>query len=107
MPLKNGIPSHDVLGQVFASLDHQRSTHYFVDGTQRVSCLTQRQVVAIDGKRVVGPYDRASAKAAIHLVSAFATTNQLTLGQVKTDAKSNETLAARLRLFLSCSNCSP
>lgn len=44
VPLKNGIPSHDVLGQVFASLDHQDFARCFVGWTQRVACLTQGEV---------------------------------------------------------------
>ena len=40
--------------------------------------------MAIDGKRMRGSYDTASEKAAIHMVSAFASQNNLCLGQVKT-----------------------
>src|SRR4051812_5589112 len=50
-------------------------------------------VVALDGKTLRRSHDRGSGKAAIHLVSAWATTNRLVLGQVKVDAKSNEITA--------------
>jgi hypothetical protein len=54
---------------------------------------TDGQVVAIDGKRLRGSYDRSSDKAAIHMVSAWACANRVVLGQVKTQEKSNEITA--------------
>ncbi len=52
--------------------------------------ITDGQVIAIDGKTLRRSYDKASSKSAIHMVSAWATANHITLGQVVTDAKSNE-----------------
>ena len=49
--------------------------------------------MAIDGKTVRRSYDRTSGKQAIHLVSAWASANTMTLGQVKTGEKSNEITA--------------
>ena len=49
--------------------------------------------MSIDGKRLCGSYDTYKGKAAIHLVSAFASENGLVLGQVKTATKSNEITA--------------
>ena len=59
------------------------------------------QVVAIDGKTLRRSHDRGAGKAALHLVSAWATQSGLVLGQVATDAKSNEITAipALLRLL--------
>ncbi len=51
------------------------------------------QVVAIDGKTLRRSFDTASGKAAIHMVSAWATANHISLGQVVVDAKSNEITA--------------
>ena len=51
------------------------------------------EVIAIDGKTLRHSYDRAEDKAAIHMVSAWATENRLVLGQVKVDDKSNEITA--------------
>ena len=61
--------------------------------TQAVSDLVPGEVVAIDGKTVRRSHDRNSGKRAIHLVSAWASANTLTLGQVKTEEKSNEITA--------------
>src|SRR5437867_7156145 len=58
-------------------------------------------MVAIDGKTLCGSRDAASGKGAIQMVSAWARTNRMVLGQVKVDDKSNEITAIPqlLRLF--------
>jgi predicted transposase YbfD/YdcC len=58
-----------------------------------VATLLPGDVIAIDGKTLRRTFDTASQKAAIHMVSAWATAQGLCLGQVKTDAKSNEITA--------------
>lgn len=50
-------------------------------------------LVAIDGKTSRRSHDRAAGKAPLHLVSAFATTGRLVLGQEAVEAKTNETTA--------------
>ena len=68
--------------------------------------VTAGQVVAIDGKTVRHSYDRRSGKAAIHMVSAWATQNHVVLGQLKTDEKSNEiTAIPELLKLLSLRGC--
>ena len=58
-----------------------------------MSDLVPGEVVAIDGKTVRRSHDRNAGQRAIHLVSAWASANTLTLGQVKTEEKSNEITA--------------
>ena len=71
-----------------------------------VSRLTQGQVIALDGKTLRRSHNRNSGKAAIHLVSAWATENSLVLGQTKVDAKSNEiTAIPELLNLLDVSGC--
>ncbi len=55
--------------------------------------ISDGQIVAIDGKTLRRSYDKASGKSAIHMVSAWATANHISLGQVVVDAKSNEITA--------------
>lgn len=88
--LPNGIPSHDNLGRVFSSLSAEEVEKGFASWISNLSQVTQGQVVAIDGKRLRGSYDKGSNKAAIHMVSAWATANQVSLGQLKVGDKSNE-----------------
>jgi predicted transposase YbfD/YdcC len=91
--LPHGIPSHDTFGRVFALLSPDRLQESFLSWIQAVARLTAGQVIALDGKTLRRSYDRRSAKAAIHMVSAWATQNRLVLGQVKTEEKSNEITA--------------
>ena len=68
---------------------------------QAVQEGTENRLLASDGKALRGSYDRRDGKAAIHMVSAWATENKLSLGQVVVDEKSNEITAipALLRLL--------
>lgn len=94
--LPNGIPSHDTFGRVFAALNTEAFAQGFTRWVQCVSealALPPQGVVAIDGKTMRRTFDKANGKAAIHLVSAFASGNRLVLGQVKVDDKSNEITA--------------
>ena len=80
--LPNGIPSHDTFGRVFARLDPEQFQHGFVSWIRAVSKLTQRQVVAVDGKTLRRSHDHTAGHNAIHMVSAWATAIRLVLGQV-------------------------
>lgn len=93
LDLPNGIPSHDTFGRVFAALDPESFSRCFMSWMKAVAETTEGEVVAIDGKTLRRSFDRAGKKAAIHMVSAWATGNGVVLGQVKTDEKSNEITA--------------
>jgi predicted transposase YbfD/YdcC len=93
LELPNGIPSHDTFGRVFSLLSPEEFQRCFLSWIQSVFTITDGQVVAIDGKTLRHSYDRSSNKSAIHMVSAWACENGLTLGQVKTEEKSNEITA--------------
>jgi predicted transposase YbfD/YdcC len=93
LDLAHGIPSHDTFGRVFAVLSPEALQACFLRWIQAVAQVTEGQVVAIDGKTLRRSYDRRSAKAAIHMVSAWATHNRVVLGQLKTEEKSNEITA--------------
>jgi predicted transposase YbfD/YdcC len=54
---------------------------------------TEGKLVAIDGKTARRSFDRANEKSALHLVSAWVRDNQLVLGQIATEEKSNEITA--------------
>jgi predicted transposase YbfD/YdcC len=91
--LPNGIPSHDTFRYVISRLDPQAFQRCFGSWITALSRATDLKLVAIDGKALRDSLDRAHGKAALHLVSAWATENHLALGQVATDAKSNEITA--------------
>jgi predicted transposase YbfD/YdcC len=93
LELRHGVPSHDTFGRVFARLSAEAFQHCFAQWMQAVFTRSQGEVIAIDGKRLRRSYDKASNKAAIHMVSAWAQANRVVLGQVNTDSKSNEITA--------------
>jgi len=90
LALPNGIPSHDTFGRVFARLDPARFARCLAAFLDLLGVEAAGQVVAIDGKTLRGSYDRAAGKSPLHLVTAWAADARLVLGQVATDAKSNE-----------------
>jgi predicted transposase YbfD/YdcC len=93
VPLLNGVPRHDTIARVVSRIDMAQFQACFSKWMQSCCELTNGSVVAIDGKRLKGSFKQADRKDAIHIVSAFACENGVTLGQCKTDAKSNEITA--------------
>jgi predicted transposase YbfD/YdcC len=99
LELPNGTPAHDTLRRVFAAVQPAA-----VQGVL-IPWLQQRQGlpgdwVHIDGKALRGSRCTARGLGALHLVSAWAGQQGLTLGQVAVDAKSNEITAIPLLLDL-------
>jgi predicted transposase YbfD/YdcC len=91
--LPEGIPSHDTFRRVFCLLDPGAFLECFQRWIDALSAGLGLKRVAIDGKTLRRSFDRATGKAALHLVSAWATEQHLVLGQVAVDAQSNEITA--------------
>lgn len=90
LDLSHGIPSHDTIGRVFSLVETEQFEACFLAWMQSVFEATDREVVALDGKRLRRSYDHHSNKAALHMVGAWATENRLLLGGIETEDKSNE-----------------
>ena len=106
LDLKNGIPSHDTFGRVFSMIDPEEFKRCFLSWIKEVSQITSGEIIAIDGKTLRRSFDKKSNKAAIHMVSAWANTNSLVLGQIKVDDKSNEiTAIPKLLKLLEIKGC--
>lgn len=104
--LENGIPSHDCIARVMARLPATEITDCFIAWVQSVAELTEGEVIAIDGKTARRSYNRKDKLGAIHMVSAWANRAGLSLGQVKTEEKSNEITAIPALLeLLEIKNC--
>jgi predicted transposase YbfD/YdcC len=100
LQLPNGTPSHDTFERVFEHLDPASFQRCFRDWMNALCEPLGLKHIAIDGKTL-----RSSGRGklkALHLVSAWAAANQLSLGQVAVDEKSNEITAIPELLELLC-----
>lgn len=93
LDLSAGIPSHDRFNAIFRALKPAEFEKCLLNWIVALHEVTDGQVVAIDGKTLRRSFDTASGKAAIHMVSAWATANHISLGQIVVDEKSNEITA--------------
>lgn len=93
LDMSAGVPSHDRFNAVLGALKPAEFEKCLLSWITAVHKITDGQAIAIDGKTLRRSFDAASSKAAIHMVSAWATANHASLGQVATDEKSNEITA--------------
>ena len=93
LDLSNGIPSHDTFNHFFARLKPQAFERCLLSWLQSLHELREGQIMAIDGKTLRGSYDREDNRAAIQMVSVWATANRLSLASRVVDEKSNEITA--------------
>jgi len=93
LELPHGIPTHDTFDRVFAMLDPLAFEKCFNTWTAALIDNSQGLFIAVDGKTLRRSFRRAWSKTPVHLVSAFVSQNQLVLGQLATDCKSNEITA--------------
>jgi len=91
LALRNGIPSHDTFNRVFAALDPKHFLECFLNWTQSVRQAVPQEIVALDGKALRRALDRDQSVQ--YIVSAWAESNGLVLGQLKVADKSNEITA--------------
>ncbi len=87
------MPSHDTLSDFFKRLNPEAFTGIFIEWTRSICKLTEGEVIAIDGKTMRRSHQRSVGKEAIHLISAWASSNKIVLAQQAVDRKSNEITA--------------
>jgi predicted transposase YbfD/YdcC len=106
LKLENGIPSHDIFGDVFSKISSEDFQTRFMRWVEVVFRVTKGQVVALDGKTLRGSHKGGVGKEAIHLVNAWAVSSGIVLGQRKVDGKTNEIKAIpELLRVLNVSGC--
>jgi len=88
----NGVPSHDTLNRVFRMLNPKIFNQCFMQWVDIIATKVEG-VIAVDGKTLCNSGDEFDKTDPLHIVHAFATENELLLGQMATDAKSNEITA--------------
>jgi len=89
----NGIPSYPTLWLFFALLKPEALSKCFTEWVQAMVQNSKGRLIALDGKAQRGTASSDSANSFVHIVSAWASENGLTLGQYKVSAKSNEITA--------------
>lgn len=93
LELPHGIPSHDTFGDIFAAIDPKALHECFAEWVETIRENISGEIVAIDGKSIRRSKDTINGRKATHIVSAWAQTNHLVLGQLATEEKSNEITA--------------
>jgi predicted transposase YbfD/YdcC len=102
--LHNGIPSHDTFNRVFAALDPREFLDCFLRWTQSLRAAVAQEIVALDGKALRRALNKDQSIQ--YVVSAWAESNGLVLGQLKVADKSNEiTAVPELLRVLELSGC--
>ena len=104
LALPHGIPSHDTFNRVFAALDPQQFLECFLRWTQSLRTVVAQEIVALDGKALRRALNQD--RSLPYVVSAWAESNGLVLGQWKVADKSNEiTAVPELLRVLELSGC--
>jgi predicted transposase YbfD/YdcC len=92
-----GVPSHDTFGRVLGAIQPKQFQDAFLGWISSLSSLQDQDghpiFVPIDGKTMRGSYKNADKSGMLHIVSAWASKQGITLGQVAVDTKSNEITA--------------
>lgn len=102
--LENGIPSPATYWRIFSHLEPDAFERCFREWAYAL--LGDTRHIAIDGKTLRGVHSKEHPDSQLVLVSAWATDKGLLLGQVKTNAKSNEiTAIPRLLDMIHIKNC--
>jgi hypothetical protein len=93
LALPNGIPSRDCIRRLLVVLNPEAFQNCFqawIAAANPIDSHNTGRFVAIDGKSCRGSHDAAKGLGALHVVSIWASEEGVALGQVATDAKSNE-----------------
>jgi predicted transposase YbfD/YdcC len=93
LDLSQGLPSADTLRRVMARLLPGPLRKAYAAWAKALVEHTEGKLIALDGKANKGSRRRFEGVPAVHVVRAWVTEHRLVLGQLATDAKSNEITA--------------
>jgi len=91
LKLPHGMPSNDTFRRIFSAIDPKEFNACFISFVQGLqSNNLSSELIAIDGKAVRHSFDSATETKHLHLLSAYACEQGLSLAQLAVDIKSNE-----------------
>jgi predicted transposase YbfD/YdcC len=90
LDLPHGIPSHDTIGRIFSMINPNIFQECFVRWARSLA-KENEGLISIDGKALRASNNKGNFPK--YIVSAWSAKNQIVLGQVKTEEKSNEITA--------------
>jgi predicted transposase YbfD/YdcC len=93
LELPNGIPSEDTFSRLFARINPEAFERCFIEWTRSLASTSEGRLIAVDGKTLRRSFAHGWNKRMVHLVSAWCGQNELVLGQLAVDGKSNEITA--------------
>jgi predicted transposase YbfD/YdcC len=93
LKLPGGVPSNDTFRRIFSSINPDEFCRCFSSFILSFSEKLEHQLIAIDGKTLRRSFENSDPTTSLHLISAWACDNQLSLGQLAVDGKSNEITA--------------
>lgn len=99
LSLPNGIPSHDTINRVFRGMDKAKFSETLFKWSSEILDFIHRYQVNIDGKVLRGTTQAGKKKSGLCIVSAWASEQKLSLGQLKTEEKSSAAMELRRRQF--------
>jgi len=92
-PYENGIPNEDSIAWIVGRLNVKAFEACFIEWVNGIAKPSHGQIIAIDGKTARRSHNRGKGQGPLHVVSAWACQQRLSLGQIATDQKSNEITA--------------
>ena len=87
LDMSTGVPSHDRFNAIFRQLKPDEFERCLLSWITALHEVSEGQIIAIDGKTLRRSFDKASSKSAIHMVSAWAKDNHISLGQPKANRR--------------------
>lgn len=90
LELENGTPTDDTFQRIFAIIKPKEFEKCFVNWVKSIIKVPDKEIVSLDGKTLRGSQDKEDNLDVIHMVSAWANSAGVVLGQVRVNEKSNE-----------------
>lgn len=93
LPYEQGFPNEDTIAWLMGRLKPEVFERCFIEWVNSFVGDLNGEVIAIDGKTARRSHDKRRSKNPLHMVSAWACSQRVSLGQLPTDEKSNEITA--------------